>query len=100
MTPTLTETAPGRFELAGEVTFATVTRLWQRSRSQLARCRGSVTLDLGGIEHADSAAFALLLEWLRLARCRGFELRLIHPPERLRTMARAYDLDVILPFHG
>ncbi len=100
MTPTLTQTAPGRFELAGDITFATVTPLWRHSRTQLAACRGTVTLDLGGVGHADSAAFALLLEWLRLARRHRFELRFIHPPARLRTMAHAYDLDPILPFHG
>ena len=100
MSPSLIETAPGRFELAGDITFATVTRLWRQSRPLLQRCHGAVTIDLGGVEHADSAAFALLLEWLRLARCNAFDLRFIHLPSRLLTMAHAYDLDTILPIHG
>jgi len=100
MTPVLRETAPGLFRLDGDLTFATVTSVWRRSRRQLAGLSGRVVIDLEGVGQADSAALALLVEWLRLSRQRDLQLTFTHLPEPLRPMVRAYDLDAVLPIHG
>jgi len=100
MTPTLRETAPGRFRLDGDLTFTTVTSVWHRSRRQFAGLSGRVVIDLAGVRQADSAALALLVEWLRLSRQRDLQLAFTHLPEPLLPMVRAYDLDALLPVHG
>ncbi len=100
MTPTLKETAPGRFRLDGDLTFATVASLWRRSRRRFADLSGRVVIDLSGVRQADSAALALLVEWLRLSRERNLQLAFTHLPEPLRPMVHAYDLDAVLPIHG
>ncbi len=100
MTPILRETAPGRFRLDGDLTFATVTSVWRQSRRHLAGLSGPIVIDLAGVLQADSAALALLVEWLRLARQRDLQLTFAHLPEPLIPMVRAYDLDTVLPIHG
>ena len=100
MTPSLTETAPGRFRIDGELTFATVTPVWRRSRRLFARASGPIVIDLAGVQYADSAALSLLVEWLRLARRGNLQLTFTNLPKRLVPMVHAYDLDSILPLHG
>lgn len=100
MTPTLTETAPGCFRVEGDVTFATIPPLWRKSRRQLNAASGQVVIDLAGVSQADSAALALLVEWLQVAERRGFTLCFRNLPPHLVAMAQTYDLKPILPVDG
>ncbi len=85
----------GRYRLVGEVLFANVSGLRQQSLSLFTR--GDLELDLAGVERADSAALALLLEWMRLGRGSGYTIRYRNLPEQLLAIARASDLEEVLP---
>ena len=54
-------------------------------------------VDLGGVTEMDSALLALLLAWLRDAHSRDRPLEFVNPPESLRTIARLYGVDGLLP---
>ncbi|TJZ79112.1 STAS domain-containing protein [Chitiniphilus eburneus] len=60
----------------------------------------SVTLDLSGVEHADSAALGLLLAWQRRAQAAGTALQIVGAPEGLLQLARVYGVAELLPFSG
>ena len=65
------------------------------SRSQ-ASSRAS-TVDLGEVTELDSSALALLLAWLREAKAGGRTIAFANLPESLRTIARLYGVEDILP---
>ena len=100
MNPQLQQAAPGHYTVKGELTFATVPRLWLASRAEVLQASGSLTIDLSGVSRADSAALSLLVEWVRLCTARGLSLSFRHLPEHLETMARTYNLEPLLPIHG
>lgn len=56
---------------------------------------GTVTIDLGGVSHADSAALALLVEWRRAANQRGLILQLLSMTPQLRALAQAAGMEDI-----
>lgn len=85
----------GCYRLAGEVLFANVSALRQQSLSLFTR--GDLELDLADVERADSAALALLLEWMRQGRASGYTIRYRNLPEQLLAIARASDLEEVLP---
>ena len=86
---------PGRYALSGVVDFESVPRLW-REGAALEADGGMAGVDLGGVERADSSALALLAEWLRQARARGWELRFEHLPDQLLRMARISGVAALL----
>jgi len=55
------------------------------------------TVDLGEVSEMDSALLALLLAWLREARLHDRTLVFTNLPESLRTIARLYGVDRLLP---
>ncbi len=85
----------GRYSLRGSVGFANVSALRQQSLSLFTR--GELELDLAGVERADSAALALLLEWMRQGRACGYTIRYRNLPAQLLDIARASDLEELLP---
>ena len=58
---------------------------------------GVATVDLAGVTELDSSALALLLAWLREAKRRRPRLAFANLPEGLRTIARLYGVDDLLP---
>ncbi len=83
--------------LEGELSYATVPRIVATGADMVARCGGEVIVDLGGVERADSAGLALLVEWMRVARRRRKSIVFRAMPEQMRAMARVSDLERILP---
>jgi phospholipid transport system transporter-binding protein len=86
----------GTIHVSGELTFSTVTALNGHAEKLFASQSGDLTIDLGGVNRADSAGLALLIEWLRWARQHGVALRFRHMPTQMRTIAAVSDLDPIL----
>ncbi len=86
----------GTVQVSGELTFATVTALNGQAARLFASQSGDLTVDLGGVNRADSAGLALLIEWLRWARLHGVALRFRRMPAQMRTMAAVSDLEPIL----
>ncbi|MCG6896207.1 MAG: STAS domain-containing protein [Thiocapsa sp.] len=92
----LTQLGEGRFRLEGALNFGTVSRLAASGR-ELLRREASVDIDLGGVESANSAGLALLLEWMDLARASGARLSYRNLPESLVRIAAVSNLDSLLP---
>jgi phospholipid transport system transporter-binding protein len=95
-TPGLESAGNGRFVLHGELSFNTVPGLLASTRNLVGEIR-EVTIDLGGVEHSDSAGVALLIEWLREVRCAGYTVTFVNIPSQMLAIARASSIDSILP---
>ena len=84
-----------RLVLSGAVTLGNAALLLDEGKRHLAE--GVQTIDLGEVSEMDSALLALLLAWLREARQRERALVFTNLPESLRTIARLYGVDRLLP---
>jgi phospholipid transport system transporter-binding protein len=87
----------GRMMVSGAVTLANVAALLEEGRRHLAE--GVRSVDLGEVTEMDSAALALCLAWLRDAKSGGGSISFVNLPESLRTIARLYGVDGLLPAH-
>jgi phospholipid transport system transporter-binding protein len=84
-----------RILVSGPVTLTNVTTILEEGRRHLEE--GVGTVDLGEVTEMDSSLVAVLLAWLRDAKSRGRELAFINLPESLRTIARLYGVDSLIP---
>jgi len=84
-----------RLVLSGPVTLSNVAALLDEGRRHLAE--GVQTIDLGEVSEMDSALLALLLAWLRDARAHDKAVVFANLPESLRTIAKLYGVDHLLP---
>jgi phospholipid transport system transporter-binding protein len=84
-----------RMFVSGPVTLANVARVLEEGRQQLRE--GVRSVDLSEITELDSSLLAMLLAWLRDARASGHEIGFENLPDGLRTLARLYGLDGLLP---
>ncbi len=75
--------------------FDTVPRVWPELAGRI-RTAAFLDVSLAGVEHADSAALALLLEGVELARRQGCELRYTDLPEALLALARMSNVETLL----
>lgn len=80
----------------GPLTLQTVTAALHQSRSVFPESGSPLVIDLSGVEESDSAALALLLEWLRQGRRGKREVRYRNLPQRLLQLARISDLEKII----
>ena len=87
----------GRFQLAGELSFASVPQIYAQGHTLLADRAATLVLDLSSVERTDSAGLALLVEWLRQARHQRKDLRFQNIPAQLLAIAKASGLENILP---
>lgn len=87
----------GVVKVSGELTFATVTRLLEQSRPLLQQAKGWLVVELAGVGRVDSAGLALLIQWMRMAQEQGVDILFRHVPPQLLEIARASDLDQIIP---
>jgi len=88
-------THPGRYQIEGELSFASV----QLALQKTAKFFGSparMVFDLASVSKADSAGLALLLEWLRQAALGGVELHYVNLPRQLQAMAQVVGVEDIL----
>lgn len=84
-----------RMLVSGPVTLANVAAILEEGRRHLDE--GVRTVDLAEVSEMDSSLLALMLAWLRDARSRSRELAFTNAPESLRTIARLYGVDGLLP---
>lgn len=76
----------GVLSVSGMLTFATVPDVFKQSAGWITKPNGPLTVDLNGVSRADSAGLALLVEWRRLARRAGRELRFTDIPEQVQSL--------------
>ena len=84
-----------RLVLSGPVTLSNVAALLDEGRRHLEE--GVRAVDLGEISEMDSSLLALMLAWMRDARARGRDLVFVNLPESLKTIARLYGVESLLP---
>lgn len=89
--------SPGYFFLEGELSFASAL-LALKKTAWIFESASDITFDLTGLERADSAGVALMLEWRRRAGQSGATLRYVNLPEQLRAIMRVAGVDRILAF--
>lgn len=83
-----------------DLTFTTVTTVLAQSRSLLDGEASGMVIDLAEVTRADSAGLALLMQWLRMGQKQGMDIRFRHLPEQLLAIARASDLEGLIPLEG
>ena len=91
----LEDLGEGRFRLVGDMSFATAESILRRSEG-LFEDHTRIEVDLSGIEKADSAGLALLLEWTTWAIQTVREIRFISMPERVLAIAKVTEVDNLL----
>ena len=84
-----------RILVSGPVTLANVAAVLEEGRRHFEE--GVGTIDLGEVTEMDSSLLAAMLAWLRDAKSRERELAFTNLPESLRTIARLYGVDTLLP---
>lgn len=84
-----------RMIVGGPVTLANVRRVVEDGERQLDE--GVRTVDLSEVSEMDSSLLAALLAWMRHARHREHDIAFVNLPESLRTLARLYGVDDLLP---
>ena len=85
----------GIFRVAGPVVMATAGELLNTSRTLFAES-GDLQIDLSGVTKVDSAALALLIEWLRQARRQKHSIRIEGIPDKLLSIARLTGVEEII----
>lgn len=85
----------GRLALSGRLNSAEVAALYRHSQDWRKHGLPQV-IDLAGVEHADSSALALLLEWRAWAEQAGQPIRFINVPRSLCIMASLSQIESLL----
>lgn len=97
MSPSQAEQDDQSVRLSGELNAASVPALLKRIDAWLtAAGSGDLAVDLAGVERADSAGVALLLEIQRRARAKRRGVSFLHPPEQMRAIIGFCALDQVL----
>ena len=88
----------GSLLLSGELSMATVPELLEQLSTQgaLRNAEGEILIDLQGVERADSAGLALLIEWQRLAGQQQKSIRFCNIPAQMLAIARLSGVDELL----
>lgn len=84
--------------LEGELTFETVSRIWDQSDALLAQ-GVNLVIDLKGVSRADSAGLALLVGLLRKAQQQGKSLKFRNIPQKLMAIAGISGVAPFLTVH-
>lgn len=81
--------------LEGPLTMHTVRGHLDAGRSRLAT--GDLVVDFSAVGEADSAAVALIFDWLRAAGDSGHSLYVRGLPDGLHSLASLYGVEALLP---
>lgn len=84
----------GRYALSGDLGFESVPAVLVKSRDAFRRER-RIEVDFSGVTSSDSAALALLIEWIRLARAGDVSIVYEGLPDQLLALAGISDLDEV-----
>ena len=93
---TMTAAGEDRYLVSGPLLFQTVAEARLLGLRLLSE-RQRLVFDLSGVVQSDSAALALLVEWMREAHRRGTGVRFENVPSQLQAIARASQVDHFLP---
>ena len=86
----------GQFLISGDLDFGSVPVVWKASQSLFADSH-SLTIDLSGVKHSNSAGLALLIQWMRYAASKDKTITFLNLPEQMKEIARVCGVDEKLP---
>ncbi len=92
----MTAAGRDRYLVSGPLLFQTVAEARMLGLRLLSE-RERLVFDLSGVVQSDSAALALLIEWMREARRQGTGVHFENIPGQLRAIALASQVDQFLP---
>lgn len=84
-----------RIIVEGMVTIDNVVAMTQRGMSLLDEHHR--VIDLGKVTKVDSTIISMLLEWLRAARHKKYQLQFMNMPASLTSLIQLYDLVELIP---
>jgi len=84
-----------RFRIEGPVTLRSATALLARGRQLFVEPR--TRIDLSTVTEVDSAALAVLMQWLREARSQRREIVYLNLPESVKSLGKLYGILELLP---
>ena len=84
-----------RFELHGAMSFETVDRILRESQKLFGSYK-DLQVDCSGVNDADSAGLALLLEWKSQAYRQSGEIHFSGLPQSIVAIARTTEVDHLL----
>lgn len=58
---------------------------------------GDVIFDFSNVQKADSAAIAVVLDWIRHAQSKGLECKVLNAPDSFNKLVRLYGLNQLFP---
>jgi phospholipid transport system transporter-binding protein len=85
----------GRLQVSGDINFRTAVSLSKASLPLLAQCK-SIIFDLSRVNNANSAALALLLEWIKYAKKNKKSISFEKLPAQLTSIAMAAGINQFL----
>lgn len=83
--------------VAGDIGFDNVVDACNQG-VELIHSMGKITVDLSGINQADSSCLAMIVEWVRVARSEHKDIEFVGTPRGMMDLGRVCGLDTILPF--
>ncbi|GAA4608309.1 anti-anti-sigma factor [Actinoplanes octamycinicus] len=87
--------------LRGDIDFTNAADVMQVIRADAALATGpDIEVDLAAVTFLDSSGIAVLVRLLHLAEQRGGQLRLLHPPEKVRDQLHLAGLAELLGTSG
>ena len=97
---TIDRESAGAIRLGGALTFSSTPRLFGELKDTLDESGSVSRVDLQGVERADSAGLALLLEWQAVLGRRGGKVEFTNAPDMLMRLARLCEADEVLDMRG
>lgn len=83
------------FLVKGDINFANVMSLRQQSLAQFDH-QSVLSFDLSEVKSSDSSGLALVIEWVKLGKKNNKQIRLMHVPADLMSIAKASGLDSLI----
>jgi phospholipid transport system transporter-binding protein len=93
------QSPPGYFKIKGDLTFTSLTQK-NLKRLDFSPMSEDLTIDLSEIDDTDSAALALIVEWLKHKHSHNKTITIINIPNELRILAKLCGLDISDPLHS
>jgi phospholipid transport system transporter-binding protein len=91
------ESAPGHIEVRGPLEYETAREAHRQGLELIARTAAArLEVDCAHVSRCDSAALAVLIDWMARARARQLRLCVVNLPENLRAIARISEVNELL----
>ncbi|MGQ0833703.1 MAG: STAS domain-containing protein [Gammaproteobacteria bacterium] len=91
------EVSPGRIALRGPLEYETARHAHSQGLELITAAGASqLEIDCAGVTRSDSAALAVLTDWMATARERQLRLCVVNIPPDLRAIARISEVDELL----